>query len=286
MLGWASCGFHKKCVVTPTCVFASVVFVGLVLHSCASGASNVDALFFMLRWIKCSFNKYRAGTRHAELVFLHPKGSAGHIVHSGSSGARIVDGLFFMLRWAWYGLYKQCTGTLRRTYIFASSGICGSGSAFWCVWAVKHRHIIFNLSGTCIDSTKSALRHLTPSFCFCIRWNLRVTYCIPVHPSRATSMHYLSCSSGPGAVSIASVSGHVTPNSSFCIRWDLWVTKCISVCPGREMLRHYFSCSGGTSTCVFAFGGIYRSRSTFWCIWGMKHRRTIFYALVGLVQFP
>jgi hypothetical protein len=135
-------------------------------------------------------------------VFLHPKGSTGHIVYSGASGARNVDALFFMLGWAWYDLYKQCTGTLRRTYVSASSGICGLGSGFWCIWAVKHRHTIFILSGTCTDFTKSALRHLTPSFCFCIWWNLWVTYCILVHPSCATSMHYLSCSSGPGAVSI------------------------------------------------------------------------------------
>jgi hypothetical protein len=35
--------------------------------------------------------------------------------------------------------------------------------------------------------------------------------------------------------------------------------------------------------CVFASNGICGSRSA---VWGMKHRRTIFHALVGLTQFP
>jgi hypothetical protein len=45
----------------------------------------------------------------------------------------------------------------------------------------------------------------------------------------------------------------------------------------------------GTSyakTCVFAPGGINGSRSALLYVWGMKHRRTIFLARVGLVRFP
>jgi hypothetical protein len=40
------------------------------------------------------YNKKRAGTRYAELVFLHPMGSAGHVVHSSASGVQNVNALF------------------------------------------------------------------------------------------------------------------------------------------------------------------------------------------------
>jgi hypothetical protein len=33
-------------------------------------------------------------------------------------------------------------------------------------------------------SIKSALGHVMPNFYFCILWDLRVSYCIPVHPGR------------------------------------------------------------------------------------------------------
>jgi hypothetical protein len=59
-----------------------------VVHSCASRAQNIGALFCMLGWNRYEFNKKRVGTRYTELVFLHPLGFAGHVVHSGASGAR------------------------------------------------------------------------------------------------------------------------------------------------------------------------------------------------------
>jgi hypothetical protein len=59
--------------------------VGHIVHSVVSGARNFDALFLMLRCDRYRFNKKNIETHHAELVFLHPAGSAGHVVHSGES---------------------------------------------------------------------------------------------------------------------------------------------------------------------------------------------------------
>jgi hypothetical protein len=52
-----------------------------------SGARNIDALFFMLRWDRYGFDKKRIGTRYDELVFLHLGESIGHVVHSAASEA-------------------------------------------------------------------------------------------------------------------------------------------------------------------------------------------------------
>jgi hypothetical protein len=63
----------KKCVRT---LYTELVFlhplgsVGHVVHSGASRARNVEALFFMLGWDRYGFHKKHAWTRYAELVFF------------------------------------------------------------------------------------------------------------------------------------------------------------------------------------------------------------------------
>jgi hypothetical protein len=56
-----------------------------VVHSDAFRPRKVDALFFMLGWDPYGFDKKRAGTHYAELVFLHPVAYVGCVVQSGAS---------------------------------------------------------------------------------------------------------------------------------------------------------------------------------------------------------
>jgi hypothetical protein len=82
--------------------------------------------------------------------------------------------------------------------------------------------------GTGTDLTKSAPGHVMPNMCFfCIRWDLRVTLCISVHPDHEKTTYYFSCSGGTST--------------------DLKKAQ-------QDTLRR---------TCVFASGGICRSHMHF-----------------------
>jgi hypothetical protein len=61
--------------------------IGHVVDFAASGARNIEVVFFMLCGDRYGFDKKRVGTHYAELVFLHPAQSAGQIVHSVVFGA-------------------------------------------------------------------------------------------------------------------------------------------------------------------------------------------------------
>jgi hypothetical protein len=58
------------------------------------------------------------GLHHAELVFLHPVGSAGHVVHLGASEVQNVNALFFMVGWGLYGFDKKRAGTRYADLVF------------------------------------------------------------------------------------------------------------------------------------------------------------------------
>jgi hypothetical protein len=153
-------------------------------------------------------------------------GPAGHIVHSGASRARNVDTLFFMLGWDQYGFDKKCTGSRYAELSFlypvgsASHAVHFGASEERIVGTLffKHRWDRYRFDKKCFRTLYA--KHLF----FCIRYDLRLTYCIPVRPWRKTSMHYFSCSGGTGTDSTKVLLEHVTSNFCFCILWDLRVT--------------------------------------------------------------
>jgi hypothetical protein len=87
---WARCSLNKT---RAEAHYAEVVLLnmvgsaGHVMHSIASSARNIDALYFMLRWPRCGFHKKRIGKHYTELVFLHLVLTMGHVVYSCASEA-------------------------------------------------------------------------------------------------------------------------------------------------------------------------------------------------------
>jgi hypothetical protein len=63
-----------------------------------------------------------------------------------------------------------------------------------------------------VVSIKSMPGHDTPNLCFCIWWDLLVTYFIPVRPGRKKAMYYFPSLGGTGTDLIKSASGHVMPD--------------------------------------------------------------------------
>jgi hypothetical protein len=71
------CGFHKKhgwTCYSELVLLHPVGSAGHVVDSGASGPQNIDALFFMFGWDQYGFDKKRAETRYAELVFFESGG--------------------------------------------------------------------------------------------------------------------------------------------------------------------------------------------------------------------
>jgi hypothetical protein len=151
MLGWDRYGFNKKSNGTH---YAELVFLhpfgyaGCVVHSGVSGARSVDT--FSCLGGRCGFQKKCTRTRYVQLVFSHPVGFAGHVVPSGELRNVIV--LLFMLGWGQYLFDKKHPNKLRGICVFASRGIYGSHSAFWCHRGAKWGgHYFSCLGGTGMD---------------------------------------------------------------------------------------------------------------------------------------
>jgi hypothetical protein len=100
---------------------------------------------------------------------------AGHIVHSGVSGARNINAIFFILGWDRYGFDKKHAEASYTKIVFLHP----VGSVGHLVLSVasgtRNVNTLFSCSGgTKLDLRKSALGHVTPNMCSCIRWNLWV----------------------------------------------------------------------------------------------------------------
>jgi hypothetical protein len=118
-------------------------------------------------WARCGSHKKRIETHYANLVFLHPVGSAGQVVRSGASGVRNVGALFFMIGWASWGSHKKRT---RKHYVaLVFLHLVGSAGHLVCSGASRVQYVdaLFSSSGGLgVDCTKNTSGHITLNLCF------------------------------------------------------------------------------------------------------------------------
>jgi hypothetical protein len=138
---------------------------------------------------------------------------------------------------------KVCWDTSHQTCTFASVGICRSHSALWCAWGVKRRHTISHARVGPCGSCKKCIGTHRAELVFLHLVGSVGPKCILVHPGCETSTHYFSCSCAPGADPTKSVPEQITSKLCFYIQ------------------------------CVLSV------QCAFWCVWGVKHRLTIFILL-------
>jgi hypothetical protein len=230
-----------------------------VVHFSSSGAQNVDAPFFMLWWDRYGFYDKRARTCCTELVFFHPVRSCGsrtafQCIRRGETSTHCFscsggpDAVSI----------KSTPGHVRPNMCFASSGICRSLSAFWCIRDVKRRHTIFHaqlgrhtIFHAQLGPVRIPQKLRRDTLCWtCVFASSRICGSRSAFRSVPATEHWHNI-----------IHAHVGPvrfPQKAC--WD--------------MLRRTYG---------FAFGGICWSRSAFWCIWAAKLWNIIFHARLGPV---
>jgi hypothetical protein len=134
--------------------------------------------------------------------------------------------------------------------------------------------VVFMLGWAWCRNHKSVPGHVMMNLCFCIRWDLRVLYCILVHWGHKMSMHYFSCLSGVGTDSTKSASRDVFASSAICghvVRSGASGVRNVDTL--FFMLRwaryEYHKKHVGTHYVVFVFFAscvICGSCSMFWCV--------------------
>jgi hypothetical protein len=107
---------------------------------------SVEALFFMLRWDPYGFHKKHVRTRYTELVVFCIRWDVRVMLYiSVCPGCETSSHYFSYSGRPGAVSIKSAPGhVMPKLCFFASGEICGSRSAFWCVWAVKHRSTIFH----------------------------------------------------------------------------------------------------------------------------------------------
>jgi hypothetical protein len=208
MIGWGQGGFRRKRVGTryvEVVLLHSVGFTGHVVDSSAFGPQKSTPYF------SCSGGPSVISIRSAP----------GHVplnlcfciwwdlwvtVHFGASGLQNIDALFFKIGWGQGGIYRKRVGTRYVELVLLHSvGFAGHVVDSGGFGPQKSTPYFSCSGGPSVISIRSAQGHVPLNLCFCIQWDLKVKWCVPMRSGRETITHYFLCLGGTDAVSIESV---------------------------------------------------------------------------------